>query len=74
MSNKPKASLTEHSQEVADATIRAAIPVNGVFWDFLTEIRLDSNFGANEYERGKIEGMRELAAVLQAKASTAIEG
>lgn len=61
----PIAPLNDHSEELVDATIKAAIPVGGVFWEYLTTVRLEANFGASEYERGKIEGMREFAASLQ---------
>ena len=67
--SKPKSPMIARSEDVINETIRQAIPANGVFWDYLTTIRLDANFGADEWERGKIEGMREFAGVLQDRAS-----
>lgn len=54
-----------HSDEAINAAIRRAIPMQGVFWDYLTEERLVENFGMSEFERGVIEGARRFAARLQ---------
>ena len=66
---KPRSPTVTHSEETIQATIQSAIPIGGVLWDYLTEIRLESNFGKDEFERGKFEGIREFAQTLQDKAS-----
>lgn len=51
-------------QEIV-AAIRAGIPKDGTFWNYLDDERKLENFGENEYERGVIEGGRRFATRLQ---------
>lgn len=54
-----------HSDASTTAAIKRAIPMQGAFWDYLTEERLAENFGQSEFERGVVEGARRFAARLQ---------
>lgn len=62
---KPRPTYRQHAEATIQATIKAAIPPGGVFFDYLTDIRLEPVVGATEYERGRAEGVREFAAQLQ---------
>ena len=60
----------EHDDEEVRNAIRAAIPESGVIWDYLTLIGMDMVDGANEYERGIVEGKRRFAGELLTLAMT----
>lgn len=61
----PRPTYRQHSEAAINAAIKQAIPVGGVFWDYLTEERLTENFGPGEWERGIVEGARRFAGRLQ---------
>lgn len=62
---KPRPTYRQHTEAESNASIKAAIPLGGVFWDYLTDERLAENFGANEWDRGVIEGAKRFAGRLQ---------
>jgi hypothetical protein len=62
---KPRPTYRQHSEAVVLATVKQSIPRGGVFFDFLTDIRLEPVIAATEYDRGRAEGVREFAAQLQ---------
>lgn len=62
---RPRPTYRQHSEAVVLATVKQSIPRGGVIFDFLTDIRLEPVTAATEYDRGRQEGVRELAAQIQ---------
>lgn len=62
---KARPTYRQHTEADAAADIKRACAPGTLFFDYLTEERLAENFGANEYERGIIEGGRRFAGRLQ---------
>jgi hypothetical protein len=67
MAKEKKYRLTyaEHSEAAIHAAVKEAIPIGGIFADFLTDICLQLiPQRGNEFERGIVEGTRRFAGQL----------
>ncbi len=65
MKAKPILSIVTLDPLEVNKDIRSRILQGTPFWHYLTEERLAENFGANEWERGIVEGARRFAGRLQ---------
>jgi len=61
---KHRPTYRQHETALIDTVIRAAIPREGIFIDYLDEIVQERVDATTEYERGVIEGRRRFAGEL----------
>lgn len=58
---KIRLTFVERSQDEIAEAFRDHVNQGGVLWDYFCSILADRVHGANEFERGVAEGMRQLA-------------